>query len=125
MPKRKRGKKGDTRSEVVLDRVRRAWRGDWGALFAEASMVSRSGGGTARGDQQARLQADVKAIEACIGDGLPSKAVSWAKRAMEMVADSNTVCESLQSAISPESCLRSRKDECRAGANHCAIAKEM
>ena len=48
-------------------------------MFVEASMAGRWGGGAAQGNRQARLQADVKAIEACIGDGLLSKAVARAR----------------------------------------------
>ena len=90
LPRRKQGKKGDARAAVVRGKVKRAWRGDWGALFAEASMAGRAGRGKPQGDQQARLHADVRAIEACVGDGLLSKAVARARGAMEMVAGSDT-----------------------------------
>ena len=74
---------------MVIARVRQAWRGDWGALFAEAKASGGARRGRATQSRQSQLGADVRAIEASVVDGMLSKAVSRARGAMEVVANSD------------------------------------
>jgi hypothetical protein len=86
LPAGGRGRKRDTRSEVVVSRVRRAWRGDWGALLAEATAVGQKiqSREAALGKREA-LKADVRAIEAYVAEGLLSKAIARAKGSLKVL----------------------------------------
>ena len=44
----RRKQRNATKAELVTSRVRRAWRGDWGGLYAEAEGLGQSGQGGSR-----------------------------------------------------------------------------
>jgi hypothetical protein len=53
-----------TKAEVVISRVRRAWRGDWGALHAEAEGLGLGGQGSSGNTKPAGIKSNVRAVEA-------------------------------------------------------------
>jgi len=69
---------GRTNARVVVSRVRQAWRGDWAALWADAHAQALAAG-RGRSTVGHDFQADVRAIESAVSEGLLSKAVARAK----------------------------------------------
>jgi len=78
------GKKGGggRLQRLVSERLRRAWRGDWAALWAEAKDAGRpSKRGVGRGSS---LEDDARTINLFIQDGLLSKAIARARGALTL-----------------------------------------
>ena len=81
--------KEQTKAELVTARVRRAWRGDWDSLFAEAAAASRRRGDTEMDTVTATAAAgDVRAVEAYVAEGLLAKAVSRVRGGLQIAARS-------------------------------------
>ena len=60
----RRKQRNATKAELVTSRVRRAWRGDWGGLYAEAEGMGLRGQGGSQTGTGDDIKADVRAVEA-------------------------------------------------------------
>ena len=65
----KKGQRGETASAAICRRLRLAWGGQWGALFAEAARAEPAAGQGASRTEAQRLADDVQAIQCAIDDG--------------------------------------------------------
>ena len=94
----RRKQRNATKAELVTSRVRRAWRGDWGCLYAEAEVMGLTGQGGSQSPMGDGIKADVRAVEAYVGEGLLAKAVARV-RGGPQVSNSPAAVEALKALL--------------------------